>query len=81
MNNNKPTAKDIKDGIENIIAEVHYLKSTQGLMQKEIDIPMLRSHQKRDLFCKEMVKRVMSGSRKIEFKLDQNGILCSSVRL
>ena len=58
MDNNKPTAKGIKGGTENIIAEVHHLKSTQGLTQKEIDIPMLRSHQKGDWFCKEMVKRV-----------------------
>ena len=76
MDNNKPTAKGIRDGIENIIAEVHHAQSTQGLTQKEIDIPMLRSHQKGDRFCKEMVKRVMSGSRKTEFQLDQNGILC-----
>ena len=79
MDNNKPTAKGVKDSIENIIAEVHHLKSTQDLTQKEIDIPMLRSQQKGDWFCKEMVKTVTSGSRKTEFKLDQNGILCKWV--
>ena len=54
---NKPTAKGIEDGIENVIAEVHHLTSTLGLTQKEIDIPMLRSHQMEDWFCKEMVKK------------------------
>ena len=39
---NKPTAEGIGDCIENIIAEVHHLKLTQSLKQKEIDIPMLR---------------------------------------
>ena len=47
----------------------------------EIDIPMLRSHQKGDWFSKEMVKKVMSGSVKTEFNLDQNGILCRLVSL
>ena len=42
---------------------------------------MLRSHQKGDWFCKEMVKKITYGSRKTEFELDQNGILCRSVRL
>ena len=78
---NKPTAKGIEDGTENVIVEVHHLTSTQGLTQKEIDIPMLRSHQKEDQFCKERVKKVTSGSMKTEFDIDQNGILCRSVRL
>ena len=77
----KPTAKGIEDGIENVIVEVHHLTSTWGLTQKEIDIPMLRSHQKEDWFCKEMVKKVTSRSMKTEFDLDQNGILCRLVRL
>ena len=79
MDKNKPTAKGIEDGFENVIAEVHHLKSTQSLKQKEIDIPMLRSHQKGDRFCKEMVKKIMSRSIKTEFQLDQNGILCRSL--
>ena len=81
MDKNKPTAKGIEDAIENTIAEVHHLKLTQSLMQKEIDIPILRSHQKGDRFCKAMVRKIMSRSRKTEFELDQNGILCRSVRL
>ena len=81
MDKKKPTAKGIEDGIKNIIAEVHNLKLTQSLMQKEIDITMLRSHQKGDQLCREMVKKVMSGSRKTEFELDPNGICCRSVRL
>ena len=51
---NKCTAKGIEDGIENVIAEVHHLTSTQGLTQKEVDIPMLRSNQMKDQFCKEI---------------------------
>ena len=78
---NKPTAKGIEGGIENVIAEVHHLTSTQGLTQKEIDIPRLRSQRKGDWFCKEMIKKVMSGSIKTELNLDQNGILCRLVRL
>ena len=81
IDKNKPTAKGIEDGIENVISEVYHLKSTQSLTQKEIDIPMLRSHQKGDQFCKEMVKKITSRSRKKEYKLDQNGILCRSVGL
>ena len=81
MDKNKPTAEGIKDGIENVIAEVHHLKLTQSLTQKEIDIPMLKSQQKGDWFCREMVKKIMSESRKTEFKLDQNGLLCRSERL
>ena len=81
MGKNEPTAKGIKDSIENVIAEVHHLKLTQSLTQKEIDIPVLRSHQKVDQFCKEMVKKIMSGSKKTKFKLDQNGILCRLVRV
>ena len=80
MDKKKLTAEGTEDGIENVIGELHHLKSTQSLTQ-EIDIPMLRSQQKEDQFCKEMVKKIMSGSRKIEFELDQNGILCRSVRL
>ena len=52
-----------------------------GNRHEEIGIPMLRSHEKGDRFCKEMVKKIMSGSRKTEFELDQNGLLCRSVRL
>ena len=81
MDKNKPTAKGVEDSIENVIAEIYHLKSTQSLTQKEIDTPMLRSDQKGDQFCKEMVKKIMSRSRKTEFKLDQNGILCRLVRL
>ena len=35
---NKPTAKGIKDGIKNIIVEVHHVISIQDLTHKEIDI-------------------------------------------
>ena len=42
---------------------------------------MLRSLQKKDRFCKDMVKKVESGSVKTEFEIDQNGILCRAVRL
>ena len=81
MDKNKPTAKGIKDSIEYVIAEVHHLKSTQSITLKEIDIPMLRSHQKGDRFCKEMVKKIMSRSRKTEFELDQKRMLYRSVSL
>ena len=78
---NNPTAKDIEDGVKNIIEEVHHIKSTQDLTHKEIDIPMLRSYQKENRFCKDMVKKVASRSAKTEFDIDQNGILCRLVRL
>ena len=78
---NNPTAKGIEDGIKNIIAEAHHLTSTQDLTNKVIDIPMLRSHQSEDRFCKDMVKKVASRSVKTEFDIDQNGILCRTVRL
>ena len=63
---NNPTAK----GIEDIIPEVYHLTSTLHLTHKEIDIPMLRSHQREDRFCKDMVKKVASGSVKTEFNID-----------
>ena len=74
-------AKDIEDSIENIIEEVHHLKSTWDLTHKELDIPLLRSHQKGDEFCNNMVNKLNSGIRTTEFDVDQNGILCRSVRL
>ena len=55
--------------------------SYQDLTHKELDIPMLRSHQKGDKFYKNMVKKIASRSTKTEFDVDQNGILCRSIRL
>ena len=53
MDKTKPTAEGIEDCIENVIAEVHHLRSNQSLKQKEIDIPRLRSHQKGDSSAKK----------------------------
>ena len=76
-----PTASSLEDSIKNMIEEVHHLKSTQDLTHKVLDIPLLRSHQKEDEFCKNMVNKLNTRNRTTEFDVDQNGILCRSVRL
>ena len=76
-----PRTSSLEDSIENIIKEVHHLKSTQNLTHKVLDIPLLRSHQKGDEFCKNMVSKLNTGNRTTEFDVDQNGILCRSVWL